>query len=241
MITRKTLSTKHVKVLVLDEADAMLSTGFKQQMYDIYRHLPPSTQVVLTSATLTPDVLEVTTKFMHDPVRVLVKRDEVTLEDIKQYFVAVENEKWKFDTLTDLYDTLTISQAVIFCNTKRKTQWLADKLTKSGFSVVRMDGDMNQEERDEIMSIFRKGESRVLVTTDLWARGIDVTQVSVVINYDLPTERATYVHRIGRSGRFGRKGIAINLATHDEMPILKDIEQYYATQIDEMPQKIDEL
>ena len=122
MIKRRHLRTRHIKMLVLDEADEMLSQGFKEQIYDVYRHLPPNTQVVLVSATLPHEVLELTTKFMTDPVRILVKRDELTLEGIKQFFVAVEREEWKFDTLCDLYDTLTITQAVIFCNTRRKVR-----------------------------------------------------------------------------------------------------------------------
>jgi ATP-dependent RNA helicase len=120
MIRRRTLRTRNVKMLVLDEADELLNKGFKDQIYDIYRYLPPQTQVVIVSATLPHDILEMTTKFMSDPVRILVKRDELTLEGIKQFFVAVEKEEWKFDTLCDLYDTLTITQAVIFCNTRRK-------------------------------------------------------------------------------------------------------------------------
>jgi ATP-dependent RNA helicase len=120
MIRRRNLRTRNIKMLVLDEADELLNKGFKDQIYDVYRYLPPATQVVVLSATLPKDVLEMTTKFMTDPIRILVKRDELTLEGIKQFFVAVEKEDWKFDTLCDLYDTLTITQAVIFCNTRRK-------------------------------------------------------------------------------------------------------------------------
>lgn len=122
MIRRRALRTRNIKMLVLDEADELLNKGFKDQIYDVYRYLPPATQVVLLSATLPYDVLEMTTKFMTDPIRILVKRDELTLEGIKQFFVAVEKEDWKFDTLCDLYDTLTITQAVIFCNTRRKVR-----------------------------------------------------------------------------------------------------------------------
>lgn len=128
MIKRRNLRTRSVKMFILDEADEMLNKGFKEQIYDVYRYLPPTSQVCLVSATLPHDVLELTTKFMTDPVRVLVKRDELTLDGIKQFFVAVEREEWKFDTLCDLYDTLTITQAVIFCNTKRKVDWLTEKM-----------------------------------------------------------------------------------------------------------------
>jgi len=228
-------------MLVLDEADEMLSKGFKEQIYDIYRYLPPMTQVILVSATLPREVLEMTKKFMNDPVRILVKRDELTLEGIKQFFVAVEKEDWKFDTLCDLYDALVITQAVIFCNTKKKVDWLATKMTKANFTVVKMHGEMEQEEREAVMKAFRNTEYRVLITTDLWARGLDVSQVSLVINFDLPQNRELYIHRIGRSGRFGRKGAAINLITSQDSRYLKDIESFYHTQVEEMPADISNL
>ncbi|CAD6574763.1 MAG: RNA helicase [Cyphobasidiales sp. Tagirdzhanova-0007] len=241
MIKRRNLRTRNIKIFVLDEADELLNQGFKEQIYDVYRNLPPQTQVVVLSATLPYDILEMTTKFMTDPIRILVKRDELTLEGIKQFFVAVEKEDWKFDTLCDLYDTLTITQAVIFCNTKRKVDWLTEKMREANFTVSSMHGEMPQKERDAIMAEFRQGASRVLITTDVWARGLDVQQVSLVINYDLPTNRENYIHRIGRSGRFGRKGVAINFVTNEDVKILRDIEQYYSTQIDEMPVAISEL
>ena len=241
MIKRRNLRTRGIKVLVLDEADEMLNKGFKEQIYDVYRYLPPETQVVLVSATLPNEVLEMTSKFMTDPLRILVKRDELTLEGIKQFFVAVEREEWKFDTLCDLYDTLTITQAVIFCNTKKKVDWLTEKMRQNNFTVSAMHGDMPQKEREEIMNEFRGGTTRVLITTDVWARGIDVQQVSLVINYDLPVNRENYIHRIGRSGRYGRKGVAINFVKAEDVRALRDIEQYYSTQIDEMPMNVADL
>mmetsp|Transcript_1482 Transcript_1482/g.2130 ORF Transcript_1482/g.2130 Transcript_1482/m.2130 type:complete len:399 (-) Transcript_1482:248-1444(-) len=241
MIKRRSLRTRAINVLVLDESDEMLSKGFKEQIYDVYRYLPPETQVVLVSATLPHEVLEMTAKFMTEPVRILVKRDELTLEGIRQFFVAVEREEWKFDTLCDLYDTLTITQAVIFCNTKRKVDWLTEKMRQNNFTVSAMHGDMPQKEREAIMVEFRSGTTRVLITTDVWARGLDVQQVSLVINYDLPNNRELYIHRIGRSGRYGRKGVAINFVRNDDIRILRDIEQYYSTQIDEMPMNVADL
>ena len=184
------------------------------------------------------DVLEVTTKFMRDPVRILVKKAELTLEGIKQFYIAVEKEDWKLDTLSDLYETVTITQAVIFCNTRRKVDWLTDKLTSRDFTVSAMHGDMDQSQRDLIMKEFRSGSSRVLIATDLLARGIDVQQVSLVINYDLPANRENYIHRIGRGGRFGRKGVAINFVTADDVRMMREIEQFYSTQIEEMPMNV---
>ncbi|EGC31785.1 hypothetical protein DICPUDRAFT_156303 [Dictyostelium purpureum] len=235
MITRKSLSTRHIKMMILDEADEMLSLGFQQQINDVYRYLPEATQIVLVSATLTQDVVTMTEKFMSKPVRILLKRDELTLDGIKQFFVSVEKEEWKFGTLCDIYDSLTITQAVIFCNTKKKVDQLTEKMREANFTVASMHGDMVQKEREEIIKSFRSGENRVLITTDILARGIDVQQVSLVINYDLPIDRENYLHRIGRSGRFGRKGVAINFVKNSDIRILRDIEQFYSTQIDEMP------
>ena len=150
----------------------------------------------MLSATMPAEVLEVTTRFMREPIRILVKKEELTLEGIRQFYVSVEREEWKLDTLCDLYETLTITQAVIFCNTRRKVDWLTEKMHQRDFTVSAMHGDMDQKERDVIMREFRSGSSRVLITTDLLARGIDVQQVSLVINYDLPTNRENYIHRL---------------------------------------------
>lgn len=241
MISRKVLRTYDIKMFVLDEADEMLSRGFKDQIYDVFRHLNSNIQVVLLSATMPAEVLEVTTRFMREPVRILVKKEELTLEGIRQFYVSVEREEWKLDTLCDLYETLTITQAVIFCNTRRKVDWLTEKMHQRDFTVSAMHGDMDQKERDVIMREFRSGSSRVLITTDLLARGIDVQQVSLVINYDLPTNRENYIHRIGRGGRFGRKGVAINFVTDEDKRTLHDIEKFYNTRIDEMPMNVADL
>ncbi|GFU30500.1 eukaryotic initiation factor 4A-II [Nephila pilipes] len=241
MISRKALRTDHIRIFVLDEADEMLSRGFKDQIYDVFTKMPSSIQVILLSATMPADVLEVTKKFMRNPVRILVKKEELTLEGIKQFYISVEREDWKLDTLCDLYETLTITQAVIFCNTRRKVDWLMEKMHSRDFTVSALHGDMDQKERDIIMREFRSGSSRVLITTDLLARGIDVQQVSLVINYDLPTNRENYIHRIGRGGRFGRKGVAINFVTEDDKRVLRDIEQFYNTQIEEMPMNVADL
>jgi len=241
MIKRQALRTDSIKVLCLDEADEMLSQGFKDQIYEIFQMLPPDTQVTLFSATMPAEVLEVSKKFMRDPVRILVKKDELTLEGIKQFYIAVEREEWKLDTLSDLYETITITQAVIFCNTRRKVDALTEKMHEREFTVSAMHGDMEQKQREILMKEFRSGSTRVLITTDLLARGIDVQQVSLVINYDMPTNRENYIHRIGRGGRFGRKGVAINFVTTEDVRMLRDIEQFYNTQIDEMPLNVADL
>eukprot|EP00811_Abedinium_folium_P036512 NODE_9213_length_1439_cov_7.916159.p1 GENE.NODE_9213_length_1439_cov_7.916159~~NODE_9213_length_1439_cov_7.916159.p1 ORF type:complete len:243 (+),score=67.86 NODE_9213_length_1439_cov_7.916159:400-1128(+) len=241
MIGKRHLRVEDLRTFVLDEADEMLSRGFKDQIYDIFRMLPADIQVCLFSATMPPEILELTTKFMRNAVRILVKKDELTLEGIRQFYVAIEKEDWKLDTLCDLYETLTITQAIIYCNTRRKVDYLAQELTKRDFTVSVMHSDLDQRERDLIMREFRSGSSRVLVSTDLLARGIDVQQVSLVINYDLPPNTENYLHRIGRSGRFGRKGVAINFVTNQDVRTMKDIERHYHTQIEEMPMDIADM
>lgn len=241
MINRKALNTKFIRQFILDEADEMLSRGFKDQIYDVFRTLSDDIQVILLSATMPMDVLEVTKRFMRNPIRILVKKEELTLEGIRQFYVEVEQEEWKLDTLCDLYETVTITQAVIFCNTKRKVEWLTDKMHSRDFTVSAIHGEMEQGQREVIMKEFRSGSSRVLITTDLLARGIDVQQVSLVINYDLPTNRENYIHRIGRGGRFGRKGVAINFVTSEDRRALKDIETFYNTQVEEMPMNVADL
>ncbi|KAF7486799.1 Hypothetical predicted protein [Marmota monax] len=205
MLNRRYLSPKYIKMFVLDETDEMLSRGFKDQIYDIFQKLNSNTQ-----------------------------KEELTLEGIRQFYINAEREEWKLDTLCDLYETLTITQAVIFINTQRKVDWLTEKMHARDFTVSAMHGDMDQKERDVIMREFRSGSCRVLITTDLLARGIDVQQVSLVINYDLPTNRENYIHRIGRGGRFGRKGVAINMVTEEDKRTLRDIETFYNTFIEEM-------
>ncbi|WIA23550.1 hypothetical protein OEZ86_010415 [Tetradesmus obliquus] len=241
MLRRRCLRADSIKMFVLDEADEMLSRGFKDQIYDIFQLLPPKLQVGVFSATLPPEALEITRKFMNKPVRILVKRDELTLEGIKQFYVNVEKEDWKLDTLCDLYETLAITQSVIFANTRRKVDWLTDKMRERDHTVSATHGDMDQNTRDVIMREFRSGSSRVLITTDLLARGIDVQQVSLVINYDLPTQPENYLHRIGRSGRFGRKGVAINFVTRDDERMLQDIQRFYNTVIEELPSNVADL
>jgi len=241
MISRGALRLKALKLFCLDEADEMLSRGFKEQIYDCFQYLPSEVQVALFSATMPNEILQLTERFMRNPVRILVKKEELTLDGIKQYYVAVEKEDYKLATLYDLYESLTITQAIIYCNTRRKVMWLTDKMKQHDFTVSAMHGDMYQKERELIMKEFRSGSTRVLITTDLLARGIDVYTVSLVINYDLPMNRENYIHRIGRSGRYGRKGVAINFVCDEDEPKLRDIETFYNTKIDELPMEVDSI
>ncbi|VFV22387.1 eukaryotic initiation factor 4a-iii [Lynx pardinus] len=244
MIRRRSLRTRAIKMLVLDEADEMLNKA-DTSVLRVSRsaRLGATTNIELAPCPSRSGEGTAVPPLPAHPGLVQVGRraDELTLEGIKQFFVAVEREEWKFDTLCDLYDTLTITQAVIFCNTKRKVDWLTEKMREANFTVSSMHGDMPQKERESIMKEFRSGASRVLISTDVWARGLDVPQVSLIINYDLPNNRELYIHRIGRSGRYGRKGVAINFVKNDDIRILRDIEQYYSTQIDEMPMNVADL
>ncbi|KAG9392048.1 DEAD/DEAH box helicase [Carpediemonas membranifera] len=239
MINRGALRTEAIKSFVLDEADEMLSQGFTEQIYTIFQSVPAEVQVLLLSATMPDDVLQITDKFMRDPVKILVRKDELTLDGIQQFFVPMDDESWKLDVLLDLYKNLIVSKAVIFCNTKRKVEWLSEQLQGLEFAVSCVHSEMDQQARNDIMNEFRRGATRVLIGTDLIARGIDVQQVSLVINYDLPKEKETYLHRIGRSGRFGRKGIALNFVVgpRDEGN-LAEISQFYKTEIKPMPEDI---
>lgn len=241
MIKRKVIQTKELKCVVIDEADEMLSIGFKEQLYNIFQYIPKETQVCLFSATLPRDALVLSKNIMKNPVNILVKREELTLEGIKQFYVGIDNESWKLDTLCDLYSSISITQAIIYCNSRRKVEWLQEKLNERDFTVSYIHSEMKSEDRKNTMMSFRKGESRILIATDIIARGIDVQQVSIVINYDIPRDRENYLHRIGRSGRFGRKGTAINFMTSNDIHKLEDIMKFYNTQIKELPADLSEF
>jgi translation initiation factor 4A len=241
MMKKGFLKSDHLRIFVLDEADEMLSRGFKTQIQDIFKFLPAEIQIALFSATMPIDILKLTKHFMRDPAKILVKNEELTLEGIHQYYIPIEKEEWKIDILLDLYANLDINQALIYCNTKKRVMELAELMKEKDFVVSAMHGEMDQMQRDMIMKEFRTASSRVLITTDLMARGIDVQQVSLVINYELPLKKENYIHRIGRAGRYGRKGTAINFVSPNDARFIKEIQEHYGTQIDEMPQDLNEL
>ena len=238
MIQRGNLSTIHVKMLIFDEADEILSYGFKESIHDIIQNVSKSTQICLFSATLPDEIIELTSKFMNDPEKVLVKKEQLTLEGIQQFFINIKHNDWKYDVISDLYDTINVGQCIIYMNSKNKILEIYDKLLKDNFPVGYITGDRTVNERNEIMEQFRSGTLRILLSSDLLARGIDIQQLSLVINFDLPREKETYIHRIGRSGRYGRKGVAINLINDREVEYMKHIEEFYDTKINEMPQNI---
>jgi len=233
------LPRNNIRVLIMDEADQMLEDKFHEQVMCILDlGFPQSTQVALFSATMPPEVIAVASRLLRNPVKILIPPEEVTLDGIKQHFVEVPKEEWKIEALQDIYSQLNINQAMIYCNKRQRVEWLAEKLGTQGFPLSFIHGEMDVGERKRRMQEFRNGSVRVLISTDLLARGIDVQQVSLVINYELPTSQENYIHRIGRSGRFGRKGTAINLVGPDEVLMLKEIEKHYATSITPLPEDL---
>ena len=238
MIRRRYLPTIDIKLVTFDEADEILSRGFKEDIHDIIQSVDKDAQICIFSATLPTEILELTDKFMNNPEKILVKKESLTLEGIQQFFVNIKHNDWKYDVITDLYDTINVGQCIIYINSKQKIVEIYEKLISDNFPVNYITGDRTVDERNQVMNDFRSGTLRILLSSDLLARGIDIQQLSLVINFDLPREKETYIHRIGRSGRYGRKGVAINLINDREIDTLKSIEEFYDTQILEMPQNI---
>ncbi len=248
MIKRKALRTNMIKIMVIDEADEMIKDsnekfveegnvkfGFLEQIKYIFQYLPNTMQVALFSATMPPDFFELTEKFMRNPVRILIEPENLTLNGIKQYYIDIEKNEYKFEILCDLYDVLSVSQSIIYCNSRKMVEDLTNKLSDANFCVSYIHGSMTPLEREEKLKDFIAAKSRVLVSTDLLSRGIDVQQISVVINYDIPKSVDNYLHRIGRSGRYGRKGVAINFNTPYDDSKLKAIERHYNIEIEQFP------
>ena len=235
MMRRDKISSKKIKLVILDEADEMLSTGFKEQVYNIFQYFSSDIQVALFSATLPEGINNIIDKIMRNPVRISVKKEMLTLEGIRQYYIAVDDDRQKYATLKNLFSFLAVSQCIIYCNSIKRVQDLYEAMIEDEFPVCRIHGSMERQERESAFIDFRNGSSRVLISSNVTARGIDIQQVSVVINFDLTKDVHTYLHRIGRSGRWGRKGAGINFITRRDVSKLKEIEEHYSTQISEMP------
>ena len=240
MIKNSFLIPDTITMLILDEADDLLSQGFAEQIHEIFSFLPKSVQVTLFSATMPSEVLLLTNRFMKEPIRFLKEREKLSLRGITQYQVLVPSEDTppddiKIEILIDLYGSMEVAQAVIFCNMRKKVELLSQKLKEKEFSCITMHSDMQKQDRERIMELFRKGESRILIATDVMARGIDVHHVSMVINFDIPSNKENFLHRSGRAGRFGKKGLTINLVSEREVSLIKDIEEHYNITIDALP------
>jgi len=241
MLQKKHIFTDKIKTFVIDEADEMLSQGFQEMIHNIFNFIPKTTQVGLFSATFTEELVELSKQFMNNPEQILVKKESLTLEGISQYYINVKHHQWKYDVLTDIYTTINIAQCIIYINSKNRLNQIYQSLTNDNFPVGMIHGNLMNSEREQIMNQFRQGEIRILLTTDLLSRGIDIQQLSLVINYDLPIQQETYIHRIGRSGRYGRKGVAINFVTDRDLQDLENIQSFYNTKIEEMPQNIADI
>ena len=239
MIKRRALLTRDVKICVLDEADEMLSIGFKDQIYNIFQQLPSNMQIALFSATMPPAILQLTGKFMRDPVTITMQPQELNLDGIKQYFVAINSDYDKLECLKDLFSRLTVSQTIIYANDVRRVKDLYEMMTGEGFAVCCIHREMTKQERSDTIMHFREGRYRMLISSNITARGIDVQQVNTVINFDIPRSVDVYLHRIGRSGRWGRKGVAINFVTKTDLRQMKMIETHYGINIDEMPSDLE--
>jgi superfamily II DNA/RNA helicase len=229
----------NIKNLIMDEADQMLEDRFQEQVMEILKlGFPQQTRVCLFSATMPHDIIKFTDGILQDPIRILIAANQVPLEGIKQYYVALDQEDWKFEVLCDIYSNISVNQMMIFCNKQARADWLAMKMKDAKFTLECLHGGMTLEERMQRMEDFRKGSCRVLITTDLTARGIDVQQVSTVINFDLPTDKANYIHRIGRAGRYGRKGVTVNLVGPNDVRAKKEIEEHWATNWEPLTQDL---
>ena len=239
-LNKNRLKLTYLKVLILDEADDLLKRDFLANMKDIITLIPNECKINLFSATMPKEIVELTSNFMNEPAKILVKNEEVTLLGIKQYYLILKKE-WKLETLMNLYKGLDIAQAIIFCNGIKTVDMVSEEMKKKGHMVSKIHSEMTMSERTQVMDQFRKGATRVLISTDLTARGIDVYQVSIVINYDLPNNKETYIHRIGRSGRYGRKGNAINFILPEEKDQLDQIMKLYNTHIEQLPQDLSDI
>lgn len=235
MIKRRHINANKLKLVILDEADEMLSSGFKEQVYNIFQHLNNNVQIALFSATLPNNIFQITNKFMRDPVKICVKAESLTLEGIKQYYVAVDDDREKYTTLKDLYQYISMSQCIIYANSVKRVDDLYQAMKEDQFPVCCIHSQMDKSERQKSFNEFRTGSARVLISSNVTSRGIDIQQVSIVINFDIPKDIHTYLHRIGRSGRWGRKGTGINFITRRDIVKMKEIESYYCTQIEELP------
>lgn len=235
MFRRKYINGRDIKIMVLDEADEMLSRGFKDQIYDIFQFMPENLQVAIFSATLPPEIMTLTGKFMRDPVHITMEAEKLNLECITQYYIALRHDGDKYDTLKDLFSAISVSQCIIYCNSVKRVSDLYQAMKEEGFSVCCIHSSMDKTERDSEFQQFKTGKYRVMISSDITARGIDIQQVSIVINFDITKCPHKYLHRIGRSGRWGRKGMAINFVTKHDIDTMKRIENHYKINIAELP------
>lgn len=236
LLRDKAFDVSKISIMILDEADQLLNQDFVEQTKKIIGYLPSSCQTCVFSATLPRETLSLSECFMKEPEKLLIRKEKLSLKLIAQYYIDSENDDNKLLLVEDLYSKFSIGQSIIYVGSIVKAEWLANTLTEKNYTVGLIHSNLDSTKRLEVMKLFRAGKTRVLISTDLTSRGIDVQQVGVVINYDLPYDPETYLHRIGRSGRFNKKGVAISLmGSKKDRFMLKDIESFYRIRIDEMP------
>jgi translation initiation factor 4A len=235
LICKNYIDTNNISLVVIDEADEMFSYGFKDQIYNLLSKFKKEVQIALFSATIPDELHKLIDSFMKEPTKILVKADMLTLEGIAQYYIALEDDYQKYLTLKDLYESISISQCIIYCNSIKRIDILYEQMIKDEFPVCCIHSNIPKYQREESFNQFKNGKYRVLISSNVTARGIDIQQVNIVINYDVPKCIHSYLHRIGRSGRWGRKGTAVNFVTKYDIKNMKTIEQYYQTEIKELP------
>ena len=235
MVQKSMVKLNEIKCVIIDEADEMLSYGFKTQILTILKETSENRQICLFSATIPNELNTLINTIMVEPIKILVKQSMLTLEGISQYYIAFDEEIYKYDALKDLYTSINFAQTIIYCNSLRRVEYLYQLMLKDGFPVCCIHSNMEKNERLNAYNEFKNGKYRICISSNVTARGIDIQQVSTVINFDIPKDVHTYLHRIGRSGRWGRKGTAINFITNHDTYFLKSIETYYNTQINELP------
>jgi len=235
----KFFDLKKITVFVLDEADVMIATqGHQDQSIRIHKNLGPHCQMLLFSATYDQAVMDFAENIVSNPVTIKLRREEESLDNIKQYYVNCDTPEAKYRSIANIYGVITIGQAMIFCHTRKTASWLVEKMTAEGHAVALLSGELTIEQRVQVLDRFRDGLEKILITTNVLSRGIDVEQVTIVVNFDLPIDVTgtadceTYLHRIGRTGRFGKHGLAINLVDGPKsMTVLKEIERHFGKDI----------
>ncbi|KAM9519598.1 ATP-dependent RNA helicase DDX25 isoform 1-T2 [Guaruba guarouba] len=246
---QKVVDLKKITLFVLDEADIMIDTqGLSSQSIRIQRALPKSCQMLLFSATFKSTVREFAEKIISNPIMIKLREDELTLSNIRQYYFVCRSREEKYEALCNIYGSITIGQAMIFCQTRRSADWLAVAMTQDGHQVAVLTAELTVAHRANVIQRFRSGKEKVLIATNVCARGIDVQQVTIVVNFSLPTNQQgepdfeTYLHRIGRTGRFGKSGIAFSMVESRDVVLVEMIEEYFQTKIKQLdPGDMDEI
>lgn len=236
MIQRNALNLERLKLCVLDEADQLLATGFLDEIKRLIGFFHSDVQIALFSATMPEDIIDITKRFMQNPITISLQAEEMNLEGIKQYFVHLRGDQSKKQTIKDIFERLpSATQTIIYANSINRVKDLETFLRDEDYPVNSIHSNMPKRDREMVMEEFRAGKFKVLISSDLTARGVDVQQVSAVINYDMPSTAENYLHRIGRSGRWGRKGTAINFVGDRDMPYISDLKEIFKIDIKPLP------